>query len=152
MPIVSLIICLSRWFVSQGDPLSLLLFCLVEEVLSKGISQLINTHKIIPMDGPKSFNFPSHVLYVNDIFVLCMANKITINSLMNFLHSYGSTSRKWINTFKGHYFCVDASTIFNIRVINILICNRGSIPFIYLKGSYLKLTFFNLLQIRLELS
>jgi len=55
--------------VKQGDPLSPILFCLVEEVLSRGLSKLVNDKKILHMVGPEGFLTPSHVLYADDIFV-----------------------------------------------------------------------------------
>lgn len=43
--------------VCQGDPLSLLLFCLAEEVLRRGISNLVSYGRIKPMRGVRFFNF-----------------------------------------------------------------------------------------------
>jgi len=57
--------------VKQGDPLCPLLCCLIEEVLSKGISKLMNNKKILHMASPQDYLTPSHILYVDDIFVFC---------------------------------------------------------------------------------
>lgn len=48
--------------VRQGDPLSPLLFCLAEDVLSRGISLLVKEGKLNSMSGPRGFKTPSHVL------------------------------------------------------------------------------------------
>ena len=61
--------------VRQGDPLSPLLFCLAEEVLGRGLFKLVNDKKILHMAGLHGFLTPSHVLYVDDIFVFCRADK-----------------------------------------------------------------------------
>ena len=115
--------------VRQGDPLSSLFFCIAKEVLSRGIANLILTKHILPMVSPKGFCFPSHVLYADDIFVFCRANKWSLSSLMKFLHSYDLASDQWINTSKSHFFTVDASPIFLSKIKNVLGCNRGNIPF-----------------------
>jgi len=37
--------------------------------LSKGISEFISKKLMLPMVGPQGIQFPSHTLYVDDIFV-----------------------------------------------------------------------------------
>jgi len=54
--------------VRQGDPLSSLHFCLAEEVLSRGISKLVNDKRILHMVSPQGYPTPSHIFYANDIF------------------------------------------------------------------------------------
>jgi len=54
--------------VRQGGPLFSLLFCIVDEVLNKGITNLILTKHIFLMASPKGLCFPSHDPYVDDIF------------------------------------------------------------------------------------
>lgn len=55
----------------QGDPLSPLLFCLAEDVLSKGISNLVLQGKVELVKGTRNFHVPSHTLYADDVMVFC---------------------------------------------------------------------------------
>ena len=55
--------------VCQGDPLSPILFCLAEEVLSGGLTNLVSCGKITLMAAPKSTTPPSHVLFADDVMV-----------------------------------------------------------------------------------
>jgi len=75
--------------VKQGDALSPLLFCLVEEVLSRGISKLVNDKKILHMASLQGYLTPSHILYVDDIFVFCRGDIKSLRNLSIFLKTYG---------------------------------------------------------------
>jgi len=90
--------------VRHDDPFSPLLFCIAKKVLNRGITNLILTKHNFFMASLKGFYFSSHVLYADDIFVFCMANKRSLSSLMKFLHSYGLASGQWINISKSHFF------------------------------------------------
>ena len=71
--------------VRQGDHLSHLLFCLVEEIFSRGISKLVNDKKILHMASPQGYLTPSHILYVDDIFVFCRGDIKSLKNLSIFL-------------------------------------------------------------------
>jgi len=53
--------------VRQGDPLSPLLFCLVEDVLSRSISKLVEDGKLQKIKGTRNISVPSHSFYADDI-------------------------------------------------------------------------------------
>ncbi|XP_019435878.1 PREDICTED: uncharacterized protein LOC109342329 [Lupinus angustifolius] len=53
--------------VGQGDPLSPLLFCLAEDVLSRGLAKLLHERKISSISGPRGIQITSHVLYADHI-------------------------------------------------------------------------------------
>lgn len=53
--------------VRQGDPLSPILFCLAEEVLSRAISLAVANGKLNLMIGSKGVRMLSHSLYADDV-------------------------------------------------------------------------------------
>jgi hypothetical protein len=55
--------------VRQGDPLSPLLFCIVEEVLNRGIARLIEEGKIDLIKASRNAHIPSHCFYDVDLMV-----------------------------------------------------------------------------------
>lgn len=68
----------------QGDPLLPLLFYIVEEALSKGLSALVDSHDLGPMTGPKQFQMPSHVMYVDNVISFFFRGTIkNIKNLFN---------------------------------------------------------------------
>ena len=88
----------------QGDPLSPLLFCLAEEVLSRGFSKLVNDKKILHRASPQDFLTTSHILYADDIFVFCRADNKSLRNLSIFLKTYGDFSVQYVNNSKSRFF------------------------------------------------
>lgn len=78
--------------VRQGDPLSPLLFCLAEDVLSRSISLLVYSNQLQPMVSPRGCQTPTHVLYADDIMVFCKGTKRNLSSLFSLLSSYAAES------------------------------------------------------------
>lgn len=64
--------------VKKGDPLSPLIFCIIEEVLSRSISILVDQGKFKYIPVPRGFVIPSHRLYVNDVMIFYRGNKSSI--------------------------------------------------------------------------
>ncbi|KAM5549757.1 hypothetical protein ABKV19_000925 [Rosa sericea] len=71
--------------VRQGDPLSPLLFCLAEEVLSRGILRLVYIGHVQAISSPRPVKVPSHVLFADDIMVFCKGDKRSLLNLMLFI-------------------------------------------------------------------
>lgn len=63
---------------SYGDPLSPLLFCLFEDVLSRGISNLVNQGGLDLINSSRFFFVPSHIFYADGIMILCIGKKSNI--------------------------------------------------------------------------
>jgi hypothetical protein len=90
--------------VRQGDPLSPILFCLAEEALSRGITNLISTGKLSAISSPRGTTAPSHVLFADDVIIFCRGNRRSLMSVMKFFEEYGINSGQVINKNKSHVF------------------------------------------------
>lgn len=90
--------------VRQGDPLSPLLFCLVEEALSSGISLLVAQNKILRIAAPKCVSPPLHVLFADDVMVFLQGNAVHLRALMSFMDEYAKNSGQVVNKAKSHLF------------------------------------------------
>ncbi|KAL6204735.1 hypothetical protein ACLB2K_022002 [Fragaria x ananassa] len=83
--------------VRQGDPLFPLLFCLAEEVLSRGIANLVSFGKLQTISSPRGMKAPSHVLYADDIMIFCKGKKEGLLNLLSFIEEYGLNSGQLVN-------------------------------------------------------
>ncbi|XP_042495021.1 uncharacterized protein LOC122074242 [Macadamia integrifolia] len=92
----------------QGDPISPMLFILVEEVLSRGLYSLLKEGKLKALPGPRGVSVPSHLLYVDDIFIFMNAAAKHVHCLREFLLKY--------QEFFGQSFNLEKSKIFFSKV------------------------------------
>ncbi|KAL6199993.1 hypothetical protein ACLB2K_029775 [Fragaria x ananassa] len=90
--------------VRQGDPLSPILFCLAEEVLSRGISKLVEEGHIDLLSAPLGITSPSHFLFADDIMVFMRGTKRSLKIIMHFMEEYGLNSGQQINKAKSLVF------------------------------------------------
>jgi hypothetical protein len=74
--------------VRQGDPLSPLLFCIAEDVLSRNLSKLVEQGKLEQMTGTRIYKVPSHDLYVDDIMVFCKGKRSCVEALVDLFTKY----------------------------------------------------------------
>ena len=96
--------------------MSPLLFCLAEDVLSKGISKLVNDKKIVHMVSPQGYLTPSNILYVDDIFVFCKADNKSLRNLSIFLKTYSDFLGQYVNNSKSSFFTMDNSARFVTKI------------------------------------
>ncbi|KAK9921034.1 hypothetical protein M0R45_029564 [Rubus argutus] len=118
--------------VRQGDPLSLLLFCLAEEVLSRGISLLVAQNKIKCIAAPRCVSSPSHVLFADDVMVFLQGKAKHLRALMSFMDEYALNSGQVVNKAKSHLFLGKFAAPRANRIQRILGIQVGSFPFTYL--------------------
>ncbi|CAL0327859.1 unnamed protein product [Lupinus luteus] len=118
--------------VRQGDPLSPLLFCLAEDVFSRGLMKLHEQGKIHLISGPRNIATPTHVLYADDILIFCKGVKREIRALNNLISSYGDASGQHINQTKCKFYSTSSNHRKIANLSSWLGFNAGSLPFTYL--------------------
>ncbi|XP_058782945.1 uncharacterized protein LOC131657578 [Vicia villosa] len=118
--------------VRQGDPLSPLLFCLAEDVLSRHISSLVSTGKLLPMKATKNLCIPSHILYADDILICCKGKSSNITALQHLFHNYSVASGQYVNTAKSFIYCGAMDNNRATHLSSLTGFSKGSLPFRYL--------------------
>ncbi|XP_058725605.1 uncharacterized protein LOC131596888 [Vicia villosa] len=87
--------------VRQGDPLSLFLLCLTEEVLGRLISKMVLAGSLSLIRGPNNIKVPSHLFYANDV---CKGSVANIKSLIKVFKAYEVVSGQSVNCSKSSIF------------------------------------------------
>lgn len=118
--------------VCQGDPLSPLLFCLAEDVLSHGLSLLVDQGEVKRIAAPRSISPPSHVLFADDVMVFRQGNGKSLHALMNFMDEYALNSVQEVNTDKSLLFQGKFASPWHNRIHGLLGITVGTLPFTYL--------------------
>ncbi|XP_042487621.1 uncharacterized protein LOC122067836 [Macadamia integrifolia] len=88
----------------QWDPVSLLLFIVVEGVLCRGLKGLVADGKLKCLSGPRGITTPSHHLFANDIFIFMNASAEYVRNLHSFLSKYQEFLSQKINLDKSKVF------------------------------------------------
>ncbi|XP_019435508.1 PREDICTED: uncharacterized protein LOC109342010 [Lupinus angustifolius] len=118
--------------VRQGDPLSPFLFCIVEDALSRGISNLVREGKITTISGPKGLQTPSHILYADDIFLFCKGKKAESFELKKLIRDYAEASGQHVNNSKCKLYTATSSPRRIASLVSYLGFSVGSLPVQYL--------------------
>jgi len=118
--------------VRQGDPLSPLLFCLAEEVLSRGINKLVQEGKVGLIKSYRNHFIPSHTLYVDDVMIFCKGKMSCIQALKQIFIDYANCSGQLINPSKSTMYSGSIPLSRLNSISNMLGFNIGSLPFTYL--------------------
>uniref|UniRef100_A0A803NT39 Reverse transcriptase domain-containing protein n=1 Tax=Cannabis sativa TaxID=3483 RepID=A0A803NT39_CANSA len=89
----------------QGDPISPYLFILCNEVLSRLLLQkeaegLISGFKVSRLSPSIS-----HLMFANDLFICCKANRAEVGAVMDCVNLYSSWSGQRLNIQKSAYIC-----------------------------------------------
>lgn len=116
----------------QGDPLSPLLFCIAEDVLSRSIAKLVQEGKLDLIKGTRHVSVPSHTFYADDLMIFCKGKLSGIKALKALVDSYASQSGQVINTAKSTIFSGSITQGRINLIVNILNFQIGSLPFNYL--------------------
>jgi hypothetical protein len=118
--------------VRQGDPLSPLLFCLAEDVLSRSISKLVSDGKLDLIKGTRNHRVPSHTFYADDLMIFCKGKLSGLNALTSLFESYASESGQKINNSKSTIFSGSITPGRLHLIVQLLNFKIGSVPFNYL--------------------
>ena len=118
--------------VRQGDPLSPILFCLAEEVLSRSLIMAANSGALHLMAGPRGVLMPTHSLYADDIMLFCRADKRNLKQVLKILQSYGQVSGQIMNCAKSKVYFGQGAKQRKAAITSILGMTEGSTPFTYL--------------------
>jgi hypothetical protein len=124
--------------VRQGDPLSPLLFCIVEEDLSRGISKLVADNKLDLITASRNVKLPSHCFYVDDLMMYCKGNISGLEALKDLFTNYANCSGQIMNLRKSLIHAGGISHHKLNNIVNLLGFSVGSIPFTYLGAPIFK--------------
>ena len=115
--------------VRQGDPLSPILFCLAEEVLSRYLSIVMESSLIHPMAGPTGVTMPSHTLFADDVMLFCRGDNNNLKMVLKILNDYGNASRQVMNYSKSKVFLGKGALHRRTEITTILGMTEGNAPF-----------------------
>ncbi|XP_042509284.1 uncharacterized protein LOC122084933 [Macadamia integrifolia] len=88
----------------QGDPISPMLFIIAEEVLSRGLSSLVQCKELRAIHGPRGTATPGHILFADDIFIFTNTSLRYVRTLKKFLMKYQDFSGQCISLKKSKLF------------------------------------------------
>jgi len=118
--------------VRQGDPLSPLLFCLAEEVLSRALEMERISNSLQPMNYCRGMSFPTHILYADDVFICCVGSIRNIRCLLRVFRAYSEASGQFVNYEKSKMFTGAMTAARRNMLAQMLGFSVGTLPFNYL--------------------
>ncbi|XP_026435814.1 uncharacterized protein LOC113333603 [Papaver somniferum] len=115
----------------QGDPLSPLIFVLIEDVLSRNLSKLFANHSMNVMVNKKGVA-PTHLLFADDILIFCRGNLHSLQNFKNMLVLYERASGQCVNYAKSKFYFGGDRIYRAISISNYLGMERTMFPDKYL--------------------
>ncbi|XP_042487213.1 uncharacterized protein LOC122067427 [Macadamia integrifolia] len=116
----------------QGDPISPMLFIIAEEILSRGLSNLVQSKSLKTISGPRGVTTPGHILFANDIFIFTNASLRYVNALKSFLMKYQDFSGQCISFEKSKLFLGKIAPARKQTIANTLGIQICTFPTLYL--------------------
>lgn len=114
----------------QGDPLSLYLFILAEEILNLQIEGLKQLGKIVPISSVQST--PCHLPNVDDILLFMKAYKRGLSNIKEILSKYQASSGQEFNLQKSQLFLGKCNARRAHMVSSLIPIPQSSFPSVYL--------------------
>ena len=118
--------------VRQGDPLSPLLFCLAEEVLSRALEMERIANCLQPMSYCRGMSLPTHILYADDVFICCVGSKKNICCLLRIFQDYSDALGQFVNFEKSKLYTGAMSITRRNMLAQLSSFSVGTLPFQYL--------------------
>lgn len=118
--------------VRQGGPLSPLLFYLAEDIISIGISKLVQLNQINLIQANKHYRVPSHSFFADDIMIFCRGNVKSLTTISNLLKDNASCSGQICNPIKSIIYAEGMSQERHNSLASIIGFSIDYPPFIYL--------------------
>lgn len=117
----------------QEDPLSLALFVLSSEVLSRALNSLCENQYFKRFGLPKWSHNISHLAYADDTSIFTAADEESLKQIMKVLMEHEQVSGQLINIEKSNFYVYHkVSTSFVNKVEQVTGSSRGKFPFKYL--------------------
>jgi len=118
--------------VRQGDPLSPLLFCLAEEVISRNLTKLVREKNLKLIHGTRDLQIPSHFLYADDMMIFGKGINSNIMVLKKVFLNYAEASGQLVNPQKSSIYVGSIFTAKLNQIANLIGFKIGTLPFTYL--------------------
>lgn len=106
--------------VRQGDPLSPILFYIAEEILSRGITNLVTSRSVKLIKGTRNFSVPSHTLFAYDIIIFSRGDSKSIKAIKDLLARYVACSGQICNLSKSLIYVGSMNHSRHKRMANII--------------------------------
>lgn len=95
----------------QGNSLSLTLFIIVAEVLSRSLKKLLEDQSYIGFGMTKQSERRKYLSYIGDTILFSSGQKGSIKNMMNVLVSYEKVSGQFVNSSKGFLYIHNKVTV-----------------------------------------
>ncbi|XP_026416903.1 uncharacterized protein LOC113312360 [Papaver somniferum] len=128
------------------DPLSPLIFILIEDVSSRNLSKLFARRSMHYMVRKKGIA-PSHLLFADDILIFCRGNLQSLQNLVTILGMYKRASGQCVNFSKSQFYYEGGSNSRAVEISNFLGMGRAYFPDRYL-GIQLKPVIVRIIHVR----
>lgn len=112
--------------VKQGDPLSLLLFIISAEVISRSLNRLSDDEEFKGFGLPKWSERINHLSYADAIILFCSVHKKSVMKIVQVLNEYGMISGQLINLSKCFIYLHEETPVVMGRRGGGLVLGRGN--------------------------
>ncbi|XP_026459210.1 uncharacterized protein LOC113359853 [Papaver somniferum] len=115
----------------QGDPLSPLIFVLIEDVLSRNITKLFRDKKMTPLVTQNGIS-PTHLIFADDIMIFCKGNLKSVHNLIDLLGKYQAALGQTVCRQKSKIYYGGGSLSMRTYLVDILGMSVATFPDRYL--------------------